>query len=50
MKRNINTTYKTPYGNVLINTNAKNVGIFLSGGIDSAVMLYLIAKTYTKKI
>jgi len=41
--------YDTPYGKVLINTDAKNVGIFLSGGIDSAVILYLIAKTFSEK-
>jgi hypothetical protein len=41
--------YDTPYGSVLINTNAKSVGIFLSGGIDSAVILYLIAKTFFEK-
>lgn len=39
--------YTTPYGTVSINTNAKNVGIFLSGGLDSAVILCLIAKTFT---
>lgn len=41
--------YDTPYGRVLINTDAKNVGIFLSGGIDSAVILYLIAKTFAER-
>jgi len=40
--------YTTPYGTVSINTNAKNVGIFLSGGLDSAVILCLIAKTFTE--
>lgn len=49
MKNDINAIYETPYGSVLINTNAKNVGIFLSGGLDSAVVLYLIAKTFTEK-
>lgn len=45
---NINdVVYETPYGKVLINTDAKNVGIFLSGGLDSAVILYLIAKTFS---
>jgi hypothetical protein len=40
--------YATPYGTVLININAENVGIFLSGGLDSAVILCLIAKTFTE--
>jgi hypothetical protein len=40
--------YTTPYGTVSINTNAKNVGIFLSGGLDSAVILCLIAKTFAE--
>lgn len=40
--------YTTPYGTVSINTCAENVGIFLSGGLDSAVILCLIAKTFTE--
>lgn len=40
--------YATPYGTVSINTCAENVGIFLSGGLDSAVILCLIAKTFTE--
>ena len=40
--------YETPYGKVFINVNSKNVGIFLSGGLDSAVILYLIAKAFTE--
>jgi len=40
--------YTTPYGTVSINTRAENVGIFLSGGLDSAVILCLIAKTFTE--
>jgi len=40
--------YTTPYGTVSINTCAKNVGIFLSGGLDSAVILCLIAKTFAE--
>jgi len=40
--------YATPYGSVLINTGAENVGIFLSGGLDSAVILCLIAKTFAE--
>lgn len=41
--------YPTPYGTVSINTCAENVGIFLSGGLDSAVILCLIAKTFTEQ-
>ena len=40
--------YTTPYGTVSINTRAENVGIFLSGGLDSAVILCLIAKTFAE--
>lgn len=40
--------FETPYGNVLINVNSKHVGIFLSGGLDSAVILYLIAKSFAE--
>jgi hypothetical protein len=40
--------YTTPYGTVSINTRADNVGIFLSGGLDSAVLLCLIAKTFSE--
>jgi hypothetical protein len=43
-----NMVYETPYGNVLININTKYVGIFLSGGLDSAVILYLIAKSFSE--
>jgi cobalamin-dependent methionine synthase I len=41
--------YNTPYGKVSINTEAVNVGIFLSGGMDSAVLLYLVAKTFSER-
>lgn len=42
---NLSTKYRTPYKNVYINYAADAVSISLSGGFDSAVMLYLIAKT-----
>lgn len=37
--------YTTPYGNVLIHYAARSIGVRVSGGFDSAIMLYLIAKT-----
>lgn len=40
--------YNTPYGNVLIHYAAKSIGVRVSGGFDSAVMLYLIAKTLSE--
>lgn len=42
---NKSTRYNTPYGDVYINCSSKNAGIALSGGLDSAVILYLLAKT-----
>jgi hypothetical protein len=41
--------YDTPYGKVSIDIEAVNVSIFLSGGMDSAVVLYLIAKTFSER-
>lgn len=46
---NNSTRYDTPYGEIYINHNSKNVGLALSGGYDSAITLYLIAKTLTDK-
>ena len=43
--KNNSRRYSTPYGDVLINYTTKNIGIRLSGGFDSAVMLYMIAYT-----
>jgi hypothetical protein len=43
-KKNYNE-FITPYGNIHINKNSWYYAIKLSGGFDSAVMLYLIAKT-----
>jgi hypothetical protein len=37
--------YETPYGDVYILHNAKSLGLAISGGFDSAVLLYLLAKT-----
>jgi len=37
--------YNTPYGDVYILHDAKSLGLALSGGFDSAVLLYLLAKT-----
>jgi hypothetical protein len=37
--------YPTPYGGVFINHSAQTTGIRLSGGFDSAVMLFLLAKS-----
>lgn len=39
------TRYKTPYGDVYINNSSKTFGMSLSGGLDSAVILFLLAKT-----
>lgn len=36
--------YVTPYGNVYINYEAANISVRVSGGFDSAVMLYIVAK------
>lgn len=40
--------YITPYGNVYINKKTESTGIRLSGGLDSAVVLYMIASTFNK--
>jgi hypothetical protein len=42
------TQYNTPYGDIHICNDSKAVGIFLSGGLDSAILLYLIAKTLSE--
>jgi len=42
-------TYNTPYGDVFIDTNSKQNVIALSGGFDSAVLLYCLAKTLNDK-
>lgn len=46
--KNNSKRYNTPYGDVLINHTIKNIGIRLSGGFDSAVMLYAIAHALTE--
>jgi hypothetical protein len=37
--------YNTPYGTVYINYEAENISVKLSGGFDSALLLYMVAKT-----
>ena len=44
----IHSEYMTPWGSVHFNNYAKNNGIRLSGGFDSAVVLYLLAKTLSE--
>lgn len=39
--------YANPYGDVYINCKTERVSVSLSGGFDSAVTLFLIAKTIT---
>jgi hypothetical protein len=39
---------KTPYGDVYINHSAKTFGIRVSGGFDSSLMLYLLAKSLSE--
>lgn len=43
-----NEAYPTPYGVVYMNYTAKTHAIRLSGGLDSAVMLYMLAKSIKK--
>ena len=43
--KEIHNKFATPYGDVYINTVAKHNSIRLSGGFDSAVVLYMLAKT-----
>jgi hypothetical protein len=43
-----NSIFKTPYGDVYINYSAKSFGVRLSGGFDSALMLYLLAKSLSE--
>ena len=45
----IHNKFATPYGDVYINWIAKHNSIRLSGGFDSAVVLYLLAKTLNDK-
>ena len=44
----IHSEYITPYGNVHFNNYARHNGIRLSGGFDSAVILYMLAKTLSE--
>lgn len=39
------TAYDTPYGRVYMNYSSKNFVVRVSGGFDSAVMLYMLAKS-----
>lgn len=41
---NESVKYSTPYGDVYMNYSAKNFVIRVSGGFDSAIMLYILAK------
>ena len=41
------TIYENKFGNAAIDTSAENLIIQLSGGFDSAVLLYMMAKTLT---
>jgi hypothetical protein len=43
----MNTIYENKFGNVIINVSDKNLILSLSGGFDSAVLLYMLAKTIT---
>lgn len=43
-----NSIFSTPYGDVYINHSAKSYGVRLSGGFDSALMLYMLAKTLSE--
>lgn len=48
-KKNIqDSVLKTPYGDVYINHSAKTFGIRVSGGFDSSLMLYLLAKSLSE--
>ena len=46
--KQVHQKYPTPYGDVYINYTSKVAGIMLSGGLDSAVVLCLLADTFTK--
>ena len=41
----MNKIYQTPYGNVHIPVYAPKISILCSGGFDSALLLYMVAKT-----
>lgn len=47
-KTELHTRYDTPYGAAYFNRVAKHNMVRLSGGFDSAVMLYLLAKTLSE--
>ncbi len=40
-----NSIFNTPYGDVYINNSARTFGLRVSGGFDSALMLYMLAKS-----
>tara|TARA_B110000858_G_C17783255_1_gene465872 strand:+ start:1290 stop:2120 length:831 start_codon:yes stop_codon:yes gene_type:complete len=44
----LNTSYHTPYGSVVFNHSVKHSVIRLSGGFDSGVILYLLAKALSE--
>lgn len=43
-----NTIFNTPYGDVYINHSAMSYGVRVSGGFDSALMLYMLAESLSK--
>jgi hypothetical protein len=43
-----NKLYSTPYSNVYINFSAKTFGVRVSGGFDSAVMLYILSQSLSE--